>query len=184
MPGIFLGDTPMTPIAFDLRDHAPANPGGNGHSLLPTISCRFPSVNTLAEAHADEVLKSWENLGYYSRARHLHAAAKNRCPLGSRLPQTRKDLMTLPGIGEYTASAILSIAFALPVAAIDGNVSRVISRLVSLRKSLGSSESRQQIRDLADHLLSRKHPGHFNQAMMDLGATVCTPELLPASLVL
>ena len=99
---------------------------------------RFPSVNAVAEARADEVLKLWENLGYYSRARHLHAAAKEIVARwGSRLPQTRKDLMTLPGIGEYTAAAILSIAFGQCVTAIDGNVSRVISRLFALRKPLG-----------------------------------------------
>ena len=137
---------------------------------------RFPSVNALAEARADEVLKIWENLGYYSRARHLHAAAKGIvADWGSRLPQTRKDLMTLSGIGEYTAAAILSIAFGQCVTAIDGNVSRVISRLFALRNPLGSSESRQHVRTLADQLVSKKNPGHFNQALMDLGATVCTP---------
>jgi A/G-specific adenine glycosylase len=137
---------------------------------------RFPSVSALAEARADEVLKLWENLGYYSRARHLHAAAKEivtRC--GGRIPQTREGLLGLPGIGEYTAAAILSIAFGQSVTAIDGNVSRVISRLFALRKPLDAPESRQQLRDLANQLLSKRHPGHFNQAMMDLGATVCTP---------
>jgi A/G-specific adenine glycosylase len=137
---------------------------------------RFPSVNAVAEARADEVLKLWENLGYYSRARHLHAAAKKIVARwGSRLPQTRKDLMTLPGIGEYTAAAILSIAFDQCVPAIDGNVSRVISRLFALRNPLGSSESRQHVRTLADQLVSKRNPGHFNQALMDLGATICTP---------
>jgi A/G-specific adenine glycosylase len=138
---------------------------------------RFPTVNALAKARGDEVLKIWENLGYYSRARNLHAAAKQIAARrgSSTLPQDRKALLDLPGIGEYTAAAILSIAFAQPVAAIDGNVSRVISRIFALRNPLGSLESRQQIRDLADHLLCKKHPGHFNQAMMDLGATVCTP---------
>jgi len=137
---------------------------------------RFPSVNTLAEARADEVLKIWENLGYYSRARHLHAAAKEIvADWGSRLPQNRKEILGLPGIGEYTAAAILSIAFARPVAAIDGNVSRLISRLFALRNPLGSSESRQHVRTLADQLVSKRNPGHFNQALMDLGATICTP---------
>ena len=137
---------------------------------------RFPSVNALAEARADEVLKIWENLGYYSRARHLHAAAKEIVARwGGKLPQNSKELLRLPGIGEYTAAAILSMAFAQPVAAIDGNVSRVMSRFFALRRPLGSPESLQQIRDQADHLLSRSHPGHFNQAMMDLGAIVCTP---------
>jgi len=137
---------------------------------------RFPSVNDLAEARPDEVLKLWENLGYYSRARNLHAAAKAivaHCQ--GALPQNRKDLLALPGIGEYTASAILSIAFTKPFAAIDGNVSRVISRLFALRRPLGSPESREQIRDQVNHLLNKKRPGQFNQAMMDLGATVCTP---------
>jgi len=137
---------------------------------------RFPSLKTLAEAHDDEVLKLWENLGYYSRARNLHDAAREIAARWQcRLPHQRKELLALPGIGEYTADAILSIAFARPVAAVDGNVSRVISRLFALRSPLGSPESRKRILDLANHLLSKKHPGHFNQAMMDLGAVVCTP---------
>jgi A/G-specific adenine glycosylase len=137
---------------------------------------RFPSVEALAGARADEVLKLWENLGYYSRARHLHVAAKEIVTRwGGRFPRNRKDLLSLPGIGEYTADAILSIAFGQPVTAIDGNVSRVISRLFALRRPLGSPESRKQVRQQSDHLLSEKSPGHFNQAMMDLGATVCTP---------
>ena len=137
---------------------------------------RFPSVKTLSKARTDQVLKSWENLGYYSRARHLHAAAKETVARwGGRLPHDRKDLLGLPGIGEYTAAAILSIAFDEPVAAIDGNVTRVISRLFALRRPPGSSASRQKVLELADQLLSKKHPGSFNQAMMDLGATVCTP---------
>ncbi|MGE5841924.1 MAG: A/G-specific adenine glycosylase, partial [Deltaproteobacteria bacterium] len=136
---------------------------------------RFPSVNDLAEARADEVLKLWENLGYYSRARNLHAAAKRVVARWQgRLPQDKEDLLTLPGIGEYTASAILSIAFDRPVAAIDTNVSRVISRLFAIRSPSGSPESREQVRERANRLLSKKHPGHFNQAMMDLGAAVCT----------
>jgi A/G-specific adenine glycosylase len=137
---------------------------------------KFPSAKALAEARPDEVLKLWENLGYYSRARHLHAAAKEIVlRWGGRLPKNRKDLLDLPGIGEYTADAILSIAFDQPVAAVDGNVSRVISRLFALGKPLGSPESREQVRNGANHLLSKKRPGQFNQAMMDLGATVCTP---------
>jgi len=137
---------------------------------------KFPSVRALAEARPDEVLKLWENLGYYSRARHLHAAAKEIVVRwGGSLPKNRKGLMDLPGIGEYTADAILSIAFAQPCAAVDANVSRVISRLFALGKRLGSPESREQVRQRAHHLLSKKHPGQFNQAMMDLGATVCTP---------
>ena len=137
---------------------------------------KFPSVRSLAEATPDEVLKSWENLGYYSRARHLHAAAKEIVVRwGGSLPKNRKDLLDLPGIGEYTADAILSIAFAQPVAAVDGNISRVISRLFALGKPLGSPASREQVRKRASDLLSKKHPGRFNQAMMDLGATVCTP---------
>lgn len=137
---------------------------------------KFPSVKALAETRPDELLKIWENLGYYSRARNLHATAKEIVArFRDRLPQNRKELVSLPGIGEYTAAAILSIAFGQPVAAIDGNVSRVISRLFALQKPLGSPESREQVSGLANRLLSRKHPGHFNQALMDLGATVCTP---------
>lgn len=137
---------------------------------------RFPSVRALAAAQPEQVLKLWENLGYYSRARNLHAAAKEiLARWAGSLPQDSQDLLTLPGIGAYTASAILSIAFAQPVAAVDGNVFRVISRLFALPYPLGSPESREQVHDLANCLLSKKHPGRFNQAMMDLGATVCTP---------
>jgi A/G-specific adenine glycosylase len=137
---------------------------------------RFPSVNALAEAHMGEVLKLWENLGYYSRARNLHAAAKEIVARwGGRLPQNRKELLDLPGIGEYTAAALLSIAFSQPVAAIDGNVSRVISRLFAVRTPSDSSEFRNHVRTAADQLLSKRNPGLFNQALMDLGATVCTP---------
>ncbi len=137
---------------------------------------KFPSVKALSKAQPGEVLKLWENLGYYSRARNLHTAAKEvLARWGGRLPQNAKDLLTLPGIGEYTASAILSIAFAEPVAAVDGNVSRVVSRLFALRSPLGSPESRRQVRDQVDRLLSQRHPGESNQAIMDLGATVCTP---------
>ena len=115
---------------------------------------KFPSVKALSKAQPGEVLKLWENLGYYSRARNLHTAAKEiLARWRGRLPQNAKDLLTLPGIGEYTASAILSIAFAEPVAAVDGNVSRVVSRLFALRSPLGSPESRRQVRDQVDRLL-------------------------------
>jgi A/G-specific adenine glycosylase len=139
---------------------------------------RFPSVRVLAAAQTEQVLKLWENLGYYSRARNLHAAAKEiLARWGGSLPQNAQDLLSLPGIGPYTASAILSIAFAQPAAAIDGNVLRVISRLFALSYPLGSPESREQVHDLASSLLSKKHPGRFNQAMMELGASVCTPRV-------
>jgi A/G-specific adenine glycosylase len=137
---------------------------------------KFPSVKTLAQARPDDVLKLWENLGYYSRARHLHAAAKEIVARwAGNLPKNKKELLDLPGIGEYTADAILSIAFTQPVAAVDGNVSRVISRLFALRKPSGSPKSREQVRKRVDRLLSKKQPGRFNQAIMDLGATLCTP---------
>lgn len=130
---------------------------------------RFPTVAALAEADRDEVLKAWEGLGYYSRARHLHAAARLVRERGE-MPRQPEALRELPGIGEYTAGAIASIAFGLPVPAVDGNVRRVLSRLYDLR-----DPGPARLRRLAGGLVSRERPGDFNQALMELGATVCTP---------
>ena len=137
---------------------------------------RFPTVEKLAAAREVSVLAAWSGLGYYRRARMLHAAAKEvvRDHAG-KLPVTSAALRALPGIGRYTAAAIASISFGEPVAVVDGNVGRALER-VSARRLSGESLWRA-----ADDFLDRKRPGDFNQAMMELGATVCTPRV-PACL--
>jgi A/G-specific adenine glycosylase len=131
---------------------------------------RFPTIELLAAATEDEVLSAWSGLGYYRRARMLHRCAidvvQNQ---GSQLPKDSTLLLALPGIGRYTAAAIASIAFSEPVAVVDGNVERVLQRV--LGGSLDSSQTWQH----AQEFLDRSRPGDFNQAMMELGATVCVP---------
>ena len=131
---------------------------------------RFPTVKKLAAAREASVLAVWSGLGYYRRARSMHAAAKVIVrEHGGKFPATAEELRTLPGIGRYTAAAIASIAFDQPVAVVDGNVERVLQR-VSGRRLAG-----EELWTAANHLLDAKRPGDFNQAMMELGATVCTP---------
>lgn len=137
---------------------------------------RFPTVEALAAAPLDDVLKVWENMGYYARARHLHAAAKEIVGrFSGKVPNTWNQLVSLPGIGNYTAGAILSIAFGQQVPAVDANVRRVIIRLFAIDQPLHHSRTQRQIADLTGRLLSKDHPGLFNQALMDLGASICTP---------
>lgn len=131
---------------------------------------RFPTVKKLAAAHEASVLAAWSGLGYYRRARMLHAAAKVVVrELDGKFPRTVEGLRALPGIGRYTAAAIASIAFDEPVAVVDGNVERV------LRRFSGRSLSGEEFWEAAGELLDRQRPGDFNQAMMELGAVVCTP---------
>jgi A/G-specific adenine glycosylase len=131
---------------------------------------RFPTVEKLAAARESSVLAAWSGLGYYRRARMLQAAAKMVVrELGGKFPATAEQWRELPGIGRYTAAAIASIAFAEPVAVVDGNVERVLQRL-SGRRLAG-----EELWQVAEELLDRKRSGDFNQAMMELGATVCTP---------
>lgn len=135
----------------------------------------FPNVESLAGASQDAVLKAWENMGYYSRARNLHAAAGDIVQrFGGKIPADQEDLMGLPGIGRYTAGAILSIAFGLPVPAVDANVRRVISRLFAIREPIDQNRTIQHVWRLAEDLVPLKGAGRFNQALMDLGATICT----------
>ena len=131
---------------------------------------RFPTVQKLASARESSVLAAWSGLGYYRRARMLHAAAKilTRERAGT-FPTTVAECRKLPGIGRYTAAAIASIAFAEKVAVVDGNVERVLQRIV------GKPISGERVWEVAEDLLDRERPGDFNQAMMELGATVCTP---------
>lgn len=137
---------------------------------------RFPTVADLAAAPEDEVLKLWEGLGYYSRARNLHAGAKQvMADFGGEIPHTADALLHLRGIGAYTAGAIASIAFDQRVPAVDGNVIRVVSRLKGIRENVGIPSVRRVLTAEAAALVPAERPGDFNQAMMDLGATVCTP---------
>jgi A/G-specific adenine glycosylase len=138
---------------------------------------RFPDIATLAAAAPDEVLKAWEGLGYYSRARHLQAAAQLLVSHhGGAMPDTWEAVRRLPGVGDYTAGAILSIAFGQPVAAVDGNVLRVLSRLLLLREDVTRPATKRTIGGHVEAMLAAcPRPGDLNQALMDLGATICTP---------
>ena len=134
---------------------------------------RFPTVDSLAGASEDEVLRLWEGLGYYSRARNLHAAARQVVALG-RFPDTLEGIRGLKGIGDYTAAAIGSFCFGLPAAVVDGNVYRVLARYFGIATPVGSTEAKKEFTALAQRLL----PGDaasFNQGMMDFGALQCTP---------
>lgn len=133
---------------------------------------QFPGVNDLAAASEDEVLRLWQGLGYYSRARNLHTAAKQIVALG-RFPDTFEEIKQLKGVGDYTAAAIASIAFGLPVAVVDGNVYRVLSRYFGIETPINSTEGKKEFAALAQSLLPKDAPSAFNQAMMDFGALQC-----------
>lgn len=137
---------------------------------------RFPTVAALASASEDEVLRLWQGLGYYSRARNLLAAARAVAErFEGVFPRTPEELQTLQGVGDYTAAAVCSAAYDTPCAAVDGNVYRVLSRLFDLDQPIDTSAGKRTFAALADELLDRKHPGAYNQALMDFGALVCTP---------
>lgn len=137
---------------------------------------RFPTVRALAEAKQQEVLKVWEGLGYYSRARHLHSAAKLVVEeFGGKVPDTWEEINKLKGVGPYTASAVLSIAYQKEHAVVDGNVIRVLSRYFGIEDDVRSTKTKNTIQEYADELIPEERPGDFNQALMELGATVCTP---------
>ena len=133
----------------------------------PAFLDRFPDLKRLAAAQLAEVLAAWSGLGYYRRARALHATARQVVRQGG-FPRTAEELAALPGIGRYTAAAIASIAFEQPCAVVDGNVERVLGRLFRIRG--------KQVWRVAEELLHTRRPGDFNQAMMELGATVCLPQ--------
>jgi A/G-specific adenine glycosylase len=135
---------------------------------------RFPTVAALAAAPEEEVLRLWSGLGYYARARNLHAGAMQL--EGRPLPPDYNGLREIKGVGDYTAAAIASIAFGKPHAAVDGNVIRVVARITNDSGDIGSSKTRQRLTLAANKLLDVRQPGTFNQAMMELGATVCVPK--------
>jgi A/G-specific adenine glycosylase len=138
---------------------------------------RFPDVHALAAAPQEEVLRLWSGLGYYSRARNLQKAAQQIVTKhGGQFPKRLEDVLALPGIGTYTAAAILSIAFGEKYAVLDGNVARVLARLGAVRGDLREPRRWQSLQKTADTFLERKSPGNWNQAMMELGATLCTPK--------
>jgi A/G-specific adenine glycosylase len=135
---------------------------------------KWPTVADLASAPLDEVMKAWAGLGYYARARNLHACARLiATDYGGLFPQKESELLRLPGIGPYTAAAIAAIAFGEPTVAIDGNVERVIARLFVISTPVKSAKT--EVRETARSLVSRARPGDVAQALMDLGATICTP---------
>ncbi len=136
---------------------------------------QFPTLETVASAHLDHILKAWEGLGYYSRARNLHRAAQKIVQEhGGVFPTTLKEVLALPGIGRTTAGGILSAAFNQPLAILDGNVKRVLARLVAL--PIPPAKATKQLWQISEALLDKKIPREFNQALMDLGATVCMPK--------
>ncbi len=138
---------------------------------------RFPDVKTLAEAPEDELLKMWEGLGYYSRARNLHFAAKSILKnYEGNFPDSYESILRLKGVGDYTAAAVASIAYGLPHAAVDGNVQRVLARYFGIDLPIDSTLGRKTFRDLATEILLTSDPGMHNQAMMEFGALVCTPK--------
>ena len=138
---------------------------------------RFPDIRTLAAAPQEEVLRLWSGLGYYGRARNLQKAAKQIVAKhGGAFPANPEDLLALPGVGSYTAAAILSIAFGKKHAVLDGNVARVLARLGAVRGDLHEPQRWQAVQTTADALLDPKTPGEWNQAVMELGATLCTPK--------
>ena len=138
---------------------------------------KWPTVNDLANATEEEVLKMWQGLGYYSRARNLHQCAKQIVEQhGGQFPADFEKLKQLKGIGDYTAAAIASIAFNLPHAVVDGNVYRVLSRLFDIDTPININEGQTDFAKIADDLLNREQPGLHNQAMMEFGALQCTPK--------
>lgn len=138
---------------------------------------RFPSVFDLANADEEDVLLAWKGLGYYTRARNIHKCAKAIVSeYGGNFPQERKALLNLPGIGEYTAAAIASICWDQPYIALDGNIIRIVSRIYNIDRPFTQSLGKAVFKTMGQELVSKERPGDFNQALMDLGASICLPK--------
>jgi A/G-specific adenine glycosylase len=135
----------------------------------------FPNWEALARAKEHDVIKAWEGLGYYRRARNLQALAKAVASAGGKMPRSEEGLRALPGIGPYTAAAVGSIAFGLPLAVLDGNVMRVLTRVLALRDDISRPQTRAKLQQIANDFLDGRDPSTHNQAVMELGATVCLP---------
>lgn len=147
-----------------------------GMSYYLKFTQHYPTVKQLANAKEDEVLKLWQGLGYYSRARNLHATAKIISNTHkNKFPQTYDSIIQLKGIGAYTAAAISSFAYNLPHAVVDGNVYRVLSRLFNINLPINSTEGKKLFQQLADELIDQKDPGTYNQAIMEFGSQYCKP---------
>ncbi len=147
-----------------------------GRPYYERFLARFPDIKALAAAEEDEVIRLWQGLGYYTRARNLLRAAReieNR--FEGRFPDQYEQILSLPGIGPYTAAAIASFAFGLPHAVLDGNVIRVLTRIFGIDEASDKSAGRARLQKLAGQLIDREAPGIYNQAIMDLGATLCLP---------
>ncbi len=137
----------------------------------------YPKIEDLANAPEDEILKLWQGLGYYSRARNLHATAKIISEeMKGVFPNNYKDLLKLKGVGDYTASAIASISFNKPEAVVDGNVYRVLSRFFGISTPINSTAGQKEFKQLAQELIDKEQPGTFNQAIMEFGARYCVPQ--------
>lgn len=158
------------------------------NSMLPlygNFMQRFPDISTLSRSTEDEVTAHWKGLGYYSRAINLHKGAKYiTANNGGIFPDNLTEVLAIPGIGPYTARAILSISFNKPEAVLDGNVKRVLSRIFLFRENIGSGTSTKRLQVLANEFLNAEFPGEHNEAMMELGATLCgtDPQCLPCPL--
>jgi len=138
----------------------------------------FPAVNDLAEADEQRVLTLWQGLGYYRRARNLHAAAKMIVrDFAGEVPKSVEDLLKLPGVGQYTAGAIASIAHGTRAAVVDGNVERVFARLMLIEDPINAPATKKKVWAIAEDLVPKSSPGDYNQALMELGAMICTPKL-------
>ena len=135
---------------------------------------RFPTPESLAGASEEEVMRLWQGLGYYSRARHLHAAARQIAQAGT-FPGDYASVRALPGVGDYTAAAVMSLAFGEPYAVVDGNVQRVLARHFGIGEPADTTRGRKLLRALADDMLDCRHPALYNQAIMDFGAILCKP---------
>ena len=144
-----------------------------GYDYFIRFIKRFPDVTSLAEADEDEVMKFWQGLGYYSRARNLHAAASS---MNGVFPKTYPEVLALKGVGEYTAAAICSFAYNMPYAVVDGNVYRVLSRYLGIETPIDSTEGKKLFASLAGEFLDKSRPAVYNQAIMDFGAIQCTPQ--------
>ena len=148
-----------------------------GLSYYMKFASEFPKVNDLASAPEEKVLKLWQGLGYYSRARNLHAAAKHiQQELGGKFPSEYKEILKLKGVGEYTAAAIASFAYGQCHAVVDGNVYRVLSRVFGIDTPIDSTKGKKQFNELANSLIWKKDPGIYNQAVMEFGAMHCKPK--------
>ena len=145
-----------------------------GYDYYARFVQRFPDVKSLAEADGDEVMRYWQGLGYYSRARNLHEAARNL--QDGVFPDTYEGVRSMKGVGDYTAAAICSFAYGMPYAVVDGNVYRVLSRYFGIDTPIDSTAGKKTFSALAQEVMDKKRPGDYNQAIMDFGALVCTPQ--------